>query len=209
VERIPDCTGVIVAGGRARRMGGSPKALSRVGGATLATRSVALFRELFGEVLVVANDPAPWELLGVSVVPDAIPGKGAPGGLHAALAAARTGWIFAAACDMPFLSAGPIRFLAAQRGAAPAALVAWERGTEGLHAFWSRDVLPVVEQMVREGDPSIREIAARVGARVVTAEAWRAVDPLGRSFENVNSPEDLVRLGLDAPFLAHRGGLPR
>jgi molybdopterin-guanine dinucleotide biosynthesis protein A len=199
VERIPDCTGVIVAGGRARRMGGSPKALSRVGGATLAARSVALFRELFGEVLVAANDPAPWEPLGVRVVPDAIPGKGAPGGLHAALAAARTGWIFAAACDMPFLSAGPIRFLAARRGAAPAALVAWERGPEGLHAFWSRELLPVVDRMLRDGNPSIREIAARVGARVVPAEAWREVDPLGRSFENVNSPEDLVRLGLDAP----------
>jgi len=53
--------------------------------------------------------------------------------------------------------------------------------------------------MLREGDPSIRAIAAAVGARVVTAEEWRRVDPVGRSFENVNSPEDLRRLGLDSP----------
>ncbi len=199
MERIPDCTGVLVAGGQARRMGGSPKALSRLGGETLAARSVALLRELFGEVLVVANDPAPWTSLGVRVVPDAIPGKGAPGGLHAALGAARTGWIFAAGCDMPFLSEGCIRFLATRRGAAPAAIVEWDRGLEGLHAFWSRALLPMVDRMLREGDPSIRAIAREAGARVVTAGEWREVDPDGRSFENVNTPEDLLRLGLLAP----------
>jgi len=199
VERIPDCTGVLVAGGQSRRMGGLPKGLVRRDGETLARRSLALFRDLFGELLVVASDPAPWAGLSVRVIPDAIAGKGAPGGLHAALAAARTGWIFAAACDMPFLSAEAIGFLAARRGAAPAVLVEWERGLEGLHAFWSRAALPTVERMLREGDPSIRAIAAAVGARVVTAEEWRRVDPGGRSFENVNSPEDLRRLGLDSP----------
>lgn len=199
MERIPDCTGVLVAGGQSRRMGGLPKELVRRDGETLAERSLALFRDLFGEVLVVASDPAPWAGLSVRVVPDAIAGKGAPGGLHAALAAARTGWIFAAACDMPFLSPEAIGFLAARRGAAPAVLVEWERGLEGLHAFWSREALPTVERMLREGDPSIRAIAAALGARVVTAAEWRQVDPGGRSFENVNSPEDLERLGLDAP----------
>jgi molybdopterin-guanine dinucleotide biosynthesis protein A len=199
VERILDCTGVLVAGGQARRMGGSPKALLRVGGETLAARSAALFRGLFEEVLVVANDPAPWAPLGVRVVPDALPGKGAPGGLHAALGAARTGWIFAAACDMPFLDARCIRFLADRRGTAAAALVEWERGLEGLHAFWSRRALPVVQRMLETGDPSLRAIAAAVGARVVTAAEWREVDPEGRSFENVNTPADLRRLGLDAP----------
>jgi len=200
VERIPDCTGVLVAGGQARRMGGLPKGLVRRDGATIASRSLDLFRDLFEEVFVVANDPVPWAGLPVRVHADAIAGKGAPGGLHAALAAARTGWIFAAACDMPFLSAEAIRFLAGHRGTAPAVLVEWERGLEGLHAFWSRDALPTVERMVREGDPSIRAIAAALGARVVTAEEWRQVDPGGRSFENVNSPEDLERLGLE-----HRG----
>jgi molybdopterin-guanine dinucleotide biosynthesis protein A len=199
VERIPDCTGVLVAGGQSRRLGGLPKGLVVRDGETIAERSLAVFRDLFGEVLVVANDPAPWAGLSVRVVPDAVTGKGAPGGLHAALAAARTRWIFAAACDMPFLSSEAIRFLADRRGAAPAVLVEWERGLEGLHAFWSRDALPTVEKMLREGDPSIRAIAAAVGAGVVTAAEWRQVDPGGRSFENVNSPEDLERLGLEPP----------
>lgn len=199
MDRIPDCTGVVVAGGRARRMGGTPKGLLRLGGETLAARTVRLFRSLFGEVLVAAADPEPWSSLGATVVPDAIPGRGAPGGLHAALAAARAGWIFAAGCDMPFLAEGPIRFLAGRRGGAAAVLVEWERGLEGLHGFWSRRALPVVERALREGEPSLRELAVAAGAAVVPAEQWRAVDPLGRSFENANGPEDLVRLGLLRP----------
>lgn len=199
MERIPGCTGALVAGGKATRLGGVPKGLLRAGGETLAARSVALFRGLFGEVLVVASDPAPYLDLGARTVPDAIPGKGAPGGLHAALAAARTPWVFAAGCDMPFLSAEAIRFLWARRGEAAAVLVEWERGLEGLHAFWSAASLPLVERMLREGEPSLRGLATAVGARVVPAAEWRLVDPRGRSFENANGPDDLRRLGLAPP----------
>jgi molybdopterin-guanine dinucleotide biosynthesis protein A len=199
VERIDDCTGVLVAGGRAERLGGIAKGLLRVDGEPIAARTLRLFRGLFPEVLVVASDPAPYLALGAPVIPDALPGKGAPGGLHAALRSASTCWVFAAGCDMPFLSADAIRFLWARRGSAPAAAVAWERGLEGLHAFWSRAALPTVERMLREGDPSFRQLAAALGARVVAAEEWRQVDPAGRSFENANTHEDLRRLGLVPP----------
>src|SRR5512147_611890 len=103
---ISDCTGVLVAGGQATRLSGVPKGLLRVAGEPIAGRALRLFGELFGASLVVANDPAPYQGFGVPVVGDRLPGKGAPGGLHAALSAARTRWIFTAGCDMPFLSAG-------------------------------------------------------------------------------------------------------
>ncbi len=199
VERIPDCTGVLVAGGRARRLGGVAKGRMRLGPQAIGVRSVALLRDLFGEVLDVANDPEPWRDLGVAIVPDAIPGKGAPGGLHAALAAARTRWIFAAACDMPFLDEGAVRRLAALREDAPAVMPEGAHGPEGLHAFWSVGVLPEVERLLRTGDPSLRELASGVGARVVPAATWREMDPGGRSLENVNTPDDLRRLGLALP----------
>jgi molybdenum cofactor guanylyltransferase len=147
---------------------------------------------------VVANGGSTYAGLGAPVVPDAVAGKGAPGGLHAALKAARTGWIFTAGCDMPFLSAEPIRFLWGLRGEAPAVAVIWKGRLEPLHAFWSRACLPAVERMLRHSDPSMWKIATAVGARFATEEDWRRVDPEGRSFENANTPEDLVRLGLSS-----------
>jgi len=188
-------TGVLLAGGQATRLGGAPKGLLRVGGEPLAARTLRLFRELFGATLVVANDPAPYLPFGAPVVPDLLPGKGAPGGLHAALSRAGSDWVFTAGCDMPFLARGPIEWLAARRDA-PAVAVVWQGRLEPLHAFWSRPCLPVVERMIREGDPSMWRIASACGARFVGEEEWRVVDPQGRSFENANTPEDVARLGL-------------
>src|SRR5512143_1571568 len=203
---FPDCTGALVAGGRATRMGGAAKGLLRVAGEPIAARSVALFRRLFGEVIVVANDPAPYAGLGAPVVPDAVRGKGAPGGLHAALLAARTPWVFAAACDMPFLSERAIALLAARREGAAAVVPRFRGRLEPLHAFWSRACLPALERLLAAGDPSLRDLAREVGAVVVEEEGWRAADPAGRTFENANTPGDLARLGLDA---AAGAGPPR
>jgi acetylornithine deacetylase/succinyl-diaminopimelate desuccinylase-like protein/molybdopterin-guanine dinucleotide biosynthesis protein A len=194
---IPGCTGALVAGGRATRMGGVAKGLLRVGGESIAARSLALFRALFDAAIVVANDPAPYAGLGAAIVPDLLPGRGAPGGLHAALSAARTEWVFAAGCDMPFLDARAIAFLAGRRAGAQAVLVRFGGRLEPLHAFWSRACLPVLDRMLREGEPSLRELAAAVGARIVEEEEWRAVDPAGRAFENANTPADAARLGLE------------
>lgn len=205
MDPIPDCTGVLLAGGMATRLGGIAKGLLRVGGETVAARSLRLFDELFGAALLVANDPAPYLDLGVPVVADRIRGKGAPGGLHAALSAARTGWVFVAGCDMPLLSGDAIRFLWERRDGAAAVAVEWERGFEGLHAFWSRDCLADVERMLAAGDPSMRELAAAVGAWIVPAAEWREVDPTGRSFENANTAADAARLGLAAPEPGARG----
>lgn len=196
---FPECTGVLVAGGRATRMGGAPKGLLRAGRRTIAARSLALFRRLFAETLVVANDPAPYAALGAPIVADVVPGRGAPGGLHAALSAARTEWVFAAACDMPFLDARAIRFLAGRRAGADAVLVRFAGRLEPLHAFWSRACLPALERLLAEGEPSLRDLAAAVDARVVAEDEWRGVDPQGRSFENANTPADAARLGLEAP----------
>src|SRR6266540_4082536 len=193
--RFPDCTGVLVAGGQASRLGGVPKGLLTLGGEPIVARALRVFRGLFAEAMIVANDAALYQPLGVRVVPDAIPGKGAPGGLHAALGAARTEWVFMAACDMPFLAEAPIAALAAERAGAPAVAVIWHGRVEPLHAFWSRACLPSLDRMLREGDPSMWGVATAVGARFVPEAWWREIDPSGRAFENANTPEDLHRLG--------------
>lgn len=193
---IAGCTGALVAGGRGTRMGGVPKGLLRLDGEPLAARALRLFGAVFEASLLVANDPAPYVALGAPIVGDVIPGKGAPGGVHAALSAARTPWVFTAACDMPFLSAEVIGWLAARREGANAVLVRSGGHLEPMHAFWSAACLPVLDDLLRRGDPSLHALAAAVGARVIEEEAWRVVDPAGRAFENANTPADAARLGL-------------
>lgn len=194
--RIGDCTGVLVAGGRAVRLGGIPKGLLQVDGEPIAARTLRLFAALFEASLVVANDPAPYRGMGVKVVPDLQPGRGAPGGLHAALSAVSTGWVFAAGCDMPFLAEAPVRLLAARRPGVAAVLPRAGGRLHPLHALWSRACLPVLERLLTQGDPSLVELAGAVPARVVEEEEWLLADPGGRALANANTPEDLARLGL-------------
>lgn len=195
--RVQDCTGALVAGGRAARLGGIAKGLLLSQGEPIAARTARLFKELFDGALVITGPGSPYAALGLPVVPDVFPGKGAPGGVHAALRACRTGWIFAAGCDMPFVDPEAIRWLAARRDGSDAVLVEWRGQLQPLFAFWSRRCLAPLERMLAEGDPSLRALVERVEARVVPEEAWRALDPHGRCFENVNTASDVARLGLE------------
>ena len=196
---LVDCTGALVAGGHASRLRGLAKGLLQIEGEPIVARSLRLFRQLFPTAVVVANDAAPYAAFGAPIVPDVIAGKGAPSGLHAALATARTNWVFTAACDMPFLAAEPIAWLAARREGARAVAVMWHGQLEPLHAFWSRACLPLVDRMLREGNPSMWMIASAVGARLVPEEEWRLVDPDGHAFANANTAEEAARLGLEFP----------
>ncbi len=193
-----DITGALLAGGHASRMGGVAKGLLTLEGQPLLGRSLDLFGQLFGASLLVVNDPAPYRRFEVAQVADLVPERGAPGGLHAALSAATTPWIFAAGCDMPFISAGGIALLAARRSGARAVLPRWEGRLEPLHALWSREALPDLTRALADGPVSLWRFAEQLGAAIVEAEAWRAVDPEGRAFVNANTAAEASRFGLSS-----------
>src|SRR5262249_56828597 len=91
----------IIAGGRAGGVGGVAKPLLLVGGRPILERVLEL-RTLCDQVLLVSSDPrlsAP----GSERIDDVLADRGAPGGVHAALLAARQPWVLAVAGDMPFL----------------------------------------------------------------------------------------------------------
>ena len=197
--RIAGCAGALLAGGRARRLGGVAKGLLRVGDEPVAARSARLLAALFDEVMLSTNDPTPYASLGLPAVADRLRDKGAPGGLHAVLSAARSGWVFVAACDMPFLSEAGIRLLASRREGADVVLVRWRGRREPLHAFWSKACLPLLEARLAAGDPSLQELSAAVRCTELSEQDWAAVDPEGHAFANVNTPEDAARLGAVLP----------
>jgi molybdenum cofactor guanylyltransferase len=186
--------GAIIAGGTAARLGGVAKSFLTVGGRTIAERQLALLRGGLARVLVVANDPAPWEPLGVEVVPDRVAGVGPLGGIAAALAAADD-------CDAVVCVAGDLSFvapalLAALRDRAPGADAVAPRtagGIEPLCARYARALLPGVEARLRAAELAIFEMLQGLAVDWIEGPELAALDPAGRSFFNVNTPEDLRR----------------
>ncbi|MFN8545376.1 MAG: molybdenum cofactor guanylyltransferase [Candidatus Binatia bacterium] len=188
-------TGVMLAGGRAARMGGRDKAFAAVGGEPIAVRTVRLFRELFDQVVVSANRPERFKALGIEAVPDRVPGGGPLAGIHAAMYVSRHSHVFVAACDMPSLDAGVIRFLLGRIGTADAIVPCWDGDVEPLHAVYAVRCLPVLDTALRAGRHAIREVLPLLRVDWVTEPELRAVRGTDRSFTNVNTPEDLAAVG--------------
>jgi len=109
-------TAAILAGGRARRLGGLDTSALPVGERSVLDRQLEMLRGLTPHILIVGHDDLRYREAGVRVVVDRIAGAGALGGLYTALVAAPTQQSIVMACDMPFLTAPFLVHLAA-RGA--------------------------------------------------------------------------------------------
>jgi molybdopterin-guanine dinucleotide biosynthesis protein A len=187
--------GVIVAGGRASRMGGRDKAFAAVGGEPIVVRTIRLFRDLFPQVVVATQRPERFRALGVETVGDRFPGCGPLAGIHAALLACQYPHAFVVACDMPGLDRGVIRFLVERIGSADAIVPCWEGDVEPLHAVYATRCAPVMEAHLRAGRHAVRDFLAAVSVDWVREMELQAVRGTAESLRNVNTPEELAAAG--------------
>lgn len=188
----------ILAGGRGERLGGVAKGLLRLGGKTLIEAQLALGRDFAG-TLIVSDDPAPYEGFGARIVPDLVKGRGAPGGLHAALSQARDEWVLLVACDMPFLTPAVLDRLLAERGG-EVDVVAFEAegALQPLPSLWRQGLSADVREALGEA-PSLRRLCERYRLVRLPEAALARVDPTKRALLSVNRPEELLRHGLSLP----------
>lgn len=185
-------TGAVLSGGMNLRMGGRSKALLPFRGRPLIARALDLLRGVFGEAVVIANDPAGYEVLGARVLPDVVKGKGPLGGIHAALAGGGGRPVFVAACDMPFLEDGLARALASEwlRVGRGAAVPRAGGRLEPLFGVYGPELAAPLEAFLRNSaDLSVNAFlrACRISVLELGPDARRA-------FANVNSPADLEAL---------------
>jgi len=187
-----DVTGVLLAGGKSRRMGEDKRYLV-VGEQTLLDRGLAVLRSIFCEVLVVIAQDSPPLDVEVHVVRDLVPECGSLGGLYTGLTQATTPYIFVVACDMPFLDPAVIAQFTSRRATADIVMAKLRGQLHPMHALYGKQCLPVVEQMIRAHQLKIQEIVSNASLRVryVTEADLLTIDPSGRSFQNVNTPADL------------------
>jgi len=179
----------ILAGGASARMGRN-KALMEFRGKPLLQHQIELLSPLFEEIIIGANDAAPYAAFGLRVVPDLLPERCALTGIHALLKAARREQVFVVACDMPFLNLDLIRILLAESGNWDAVIAETERGPEFLHSLYSKACIPAIEESARKGRWKATDFHAAIRAFPLkfVEEQW-LVD--GRSpFTNANTPEE-------------------
>lgn len=203
----------VLAGGQARRMGGMDKRSIRVDDAALGQRVVDRLAAHFGEVIEVSapcgSGASAHASRGARQAFDLVPGFGPLSGLHAALRACRTEWLYLVACDMPHFSAAWADHLQAlavrDSGAADgipirplAYLAGFGRHIEPFHALYSvRCIEPLERLFGMPGGadagrrPSIRDFLEQVPHMVIPEAEARAFSPDWDLFHNLNSPVDI------------------
>ncbi len=191
-EKIRGFTGVILAGGRSRRMG-SDKALLPYQGGRFIEAILRRMEELFEEVIVVTGEPGRYDFLPCRRVTDLFAGMGALGGIHAALRHSGEEAIFVVACDMPHLSPDLIRYQCSLAEGADVVVPEGEGGLEPLHAVYRKSVLPVVEEALRDGQCRVVSFFDRVRVRRVSRDTVERIDPDLSAFRNINTPEEYYR----------------
>lgn len=184
-------TGVILAGGMGRRMGGVDKGLQVLRGRPMVAWVIDRLQPQVGSLIINANQNLErYGEFGCPVVPDRIPDFAGPlAGLHAALSAAQTPLVATAPCDSPFLPEDLIFRLFSALTAADADL-AVARTFDQPHPVFclcKRQVLPHLTEFLESGGRKIDRWYSTL--KVVDV----AFDDQPEAFENINTRDELSR----------------
>jgi len=185
-------TAAILAGGRARRLGGRDKSRLVIGGRTILQRHLELLRGLVDRVVIVANEPERFAYAGVPVLADVCPGCGSLGGIYTAVAGADSP-VLVLACDMPFVTAP---FLARVLEAGWEADIAIPRSSDGYHplcACYGPACSAPIRRRMDAGTLKVVDLLSDVRVRELGPDELAAFDPDGLLLLNINTPDDLAR----------------
>lgn len=181
-------TGVILAGGRATRMGGVDKGLVPVGGRPMAAWVLDTLSPQVAEVLINANrSHDSYREFGCPVVADAEQDfRGPLAGIESGLRAARTPWVVFAPCDSPLICDDLVSRLHAALSAAQTRIAVAHDGDrlQPVFALLGRTLL---DDLVRYLDDGGRKVD-----RWYEAQGYAIADfsDVPGSFENINAPTD-------------------
>jgi len=185
-----EITGIVLAGGMGRRMGGVDKGLVELDGKPMVAHVLARLSPQVDAVLINANQNAErYAAFGLPVLADAVGGFAGPlAGLHAGMSAATTPFVATVPCDSPFLPLDLVARLSKGLVAMDAQL-AVARTFDQPHPVFAlvrRDVLPHLASFLHGGGRKIDAWYATL--RIVEV----AFDDCADAFRNINTADELA-----------------
>lgn len=184
---MDEITGLILAGGEGRRVGGADKGLLDYQGKPLVAHVIARFAPQVDRLLISANrNLSAYRAYGYPVVCDASAERNGPlAGIAAGLSVCETPWLAVVPCDCPTLPADLVERLRAGAGAAPLAIAATRDGTQPTFLLCRRELLPAVEVRLAAGERRLMAWCREQGAVEVDF-------PDAAAFRNLNTLDDLA-----------------
>lgn len=194
-------TGLVLAGGQARRMGGDDKGLVPVAGRPMVEHVIGALRPQVGPILISANrNLERYARYGYRVIADDLGGYQGPlAGVAAALGQCMSEFLVTVPCDAPLLPPDLVARLLAARGAgdADAAVVHDGQRVQPVFLLLHSRVAPSLAAYLESGG---RRVDAWLG-QLRTAVADFSDE--AAAFINVNDPDE--RRAMEAQLLSSGG----
>ena len=194
---VLDVTGLVLAGGMGRRMGGIDKGLVPLDGKPMIAHVLARLVPQVSAVIVNANQNRErYEAFGYPVVADDVGGFAGPlAGLHAGLARAATPYVATSPCDSPFLPLDLVARLGEglERTGAQLAVAYTFEQAHPVFAFVDRAVLPHLAAFLAGGGRKIDAWYATLAVAPVHFDDCEA------AFRNINTKDELAAATAPAP----------
>lgn len=183
-------TAVILAGGRATRMGGEDKGLVELAGRAMIEHVLDAVRPQVDAVLINANrNRARYAALGHPVVADELADfQGPLAGMASGLAHCRTPLVLTLPCDGPLVPPDLVERLRRTLGDGDAAVAHDGERLQPVHALLRISVLPSLRAFLAAGGRKIDRWYAALDVREADLSAQREL------FINVNTPGERARL---------------
>ena len=188
-DHVNQITGMILAGGQGRRMGGVDKGLKNFRDKRLVEHAFERLAPQVAGVIINANQNlSAYRELGVRVVSDAIEGYAGPlAGLHAGLSVSKRPYLATVPCDSPFLPADLVSRLFSKLDEAGAEVAVAKTGDQAHPVFClvRRGVLDHLTDFLKGGG---RKIDAWYSTLFVVEVNF---DDQAGAFSNINTLEEL------------------
>jgi molybdopterin-guanine dinucleotide biosynthesis protein A len=182
-------TGLVLAGGLGRRMGGVDKGLQPLNGKPMVQWALERLAPQVDEVLINCNQNLDaYARFGRRLVPDEVGGFAGPlAGLHAGLKAAAHPLLVTVPCDSPFLPMDLVPRLHAALGDRDLAVARTGDQAHPVFALVKKAVAPNLETFLSQGG---RKIDAWYASLKVIEVRF---DDEAHAFRNINTPEELAK----------------
>ncbi|MGI9230075.1 MAG: molybdenum cofactor guanylyltransferase MobA [Gammaproteobacteria bacterium] len=185
-------TGVILAGGKASRMGGTDKGLVPFSGHPMIEYIIAAVRPQVATLLINANrNIEHYKQYGYPVVPDHIGGYQGPlAGMAGCMAATDTDYILTLPCDSPCVSDDLVSRLATELQARQAEICTAHDGDrlQPVFALLHTGLLTSLEKFLADGNRKIDKWYAQ--HKLAVAD----FSDCPETFSNINTPADISEL---------------
>lgn len=172
---------------------GRDKALVPLMGKPIIEHVLERISGLGDEILITTNRPQDYAYLGLRMAQDSNPGAGALAGLKTALQASHGERVLVLACDLPFVNKDLLKHLISLSDQADVTVPYREGEYEPFLAIYAKTCLSAIEESLKLGQMRVTSFYPLVKVLALDEQEIATFDPLGLSFFNINTPDELSK----------------